>query len=162
MSDDYVDEKLKSFETELDETERKNNISYCAANVDAEKYLMFTHDELSSMSAQECAMAKYVISQHSVSIQKNLNRAIALRNWASRNLEILSSKDIVYDGTFFKYEVIRDKFIMNNSYAKKLSDIIIKEQGEIDSLSHIIASMKSMADSLSSLAYSKKETNGNY
>ena len=154
---DFVDTKRKDFEIEFTENERKNNINQCVSPVDTHKYLSFTPEQLNKLSAQECSVAKYMINQHALAIQRSLNKSVAVKNWASRNFDIVISKEIEYTGVFFRHEVVADKICIKNSYAKKLRDIIIAEQCKIDSLSYVIKTMQEMGNSLSSLAYSKKE-----
>lgn len=156
MSQTYVNEKLDDFKKNLDETERKSGVYFISRVNDAEKYLSLSPDELASMSLGDCIKARYATSQHALCIQRTINRSNAIKSWASRNLDIVISKDVVYDGTFFKYEVRRDQIISNNSYAKALNDIIIKSQSEIDILYGISQSIKEVSQSISNAIFIRK------
>lgn len=155
-----VDAKLAEFESTLSETERRAGILYVNKPLKIEEYLSLTEDEISKLSYHECSTIRWSLTQHSLYVQKMINRANAIKFWSSRNLDIVVSQEIEYDGTFFKHEVIRDKIIKRNSYAKALHDIFMNEQAKIEILNNTAQLIKDVSLSINNIMYSKKDEAG--
>jgi hypothetical protein len=157
---DYVKQKANEFEIELDDIERKLGLKHLVHNPEAERLLSLTEIELDKMTATECANAKYLLLQYALSVQKTMNRATAVRNWAERNINVILAKEFKNFSEFMKGEVKRQAVISNNTYAQRLGEFYNEQQGVIDTLIYIAQAANSIAGAFQTLCITKSKVEG--
>lgn len=159
---DYVTTKLEDFTTRVDNLELKIGLKHLVHNPEAEQLLSLSENELDKMTAGECANAKYILLQFALSIQKTINRATAIKNWANRNIDVIVSKKYFDYNEFLRIEYRRQCVINDDSYAAKLAEISNEHQAVIDSLSYIAQAANNLSSSFQTLFMAKNRTEGNY
>lgn len=154
---DYVDNRIKNIETQIEDIERSVGLKDIVYNVEAERLLGLSETDLDKMTAEECVNAKYILLQHALVIQKKLNRAITIKNWCERAITVILSKEYNNIDNFMTYEVKRESVVLGNGYASRLKDISVEQQQIIDVLSHLSMSISSIANSFQTLYMSKRK-----
>lgn len=158
----YVTTKVNEFTVQLDDVERKVGLKHLVINPEAERLLSLSETDLDKLTAQECAINKYILLQYALSIQKTINRATAVRNWAERNINVILAKEFKSFSEFMKSEVKRQAIISSNTYAQRLGEIYNEQQGIIDSLMYIAQAANSIANAFQTLFMSKSKVEGDY
>ncbi len=152
---DYVEDKLGKFEKRIDDIELKVGLNHIVHNPEAERLLSLSEIELDKMTADECAQAKYTVLQYALTIQKNINRAMAIKNWCERNINVIIAKEFGSLNEFMKMDIKRQTIININTYANRLAEISEGQQIVIDSLSYIAQASNSIAGAFQTLFMSK-------
>lgn len=156
MQSDYVNKKLQESIDRIENNDRTLGLSNLVHNPEAEKLLALSQNELDKMTAEECACAKYILSQHALVIQKTINRATSLKNWCERSIRTIIAKEYATYDSFMKYEVRRQFVVNGNEYGKQLDDIALEQELKIDNLNYIAQAINNMATSFQLLYNSKK------
>lgn len=159
---DYVEEKLQEHIVQLDDIELKIGIKNLVVNPESERFLSLSESELEKLTAEECAFGRYVLFQYAMSIQKKINRATALKNWAERNLSVILAKEFHSFNEFMKSEIKRQCLINNNTYAARLSLIYNEQMAIIDSYSYLSQNANNLANSFQLLFTSKQKVEKDY
>lgn len=125
-------------------------------NIDS--LLNISSQSLQKMSSYECNEVAYKLFCHNLSIQKRLNFLSAKRRWADNNLRFIVAKSFAnYGGDkYSKYEVIRDRIVADNIAAKSLFKLISECDLECDALNFLSSRIKDIADTMNSLAFTKR------
>ena len=153
---DYVDKKLQESIDKIDNNDRSLGLGHLVHNPEAEHLLALSQNELDKMTAEECANAKYILSQHALVIQKTINRATALKGWSERCIRTIIAKEYGQYDSFMKFEIRRQIVVNGNEYAKQLDEISVENELKIDSLSYVAQAVNNMAGAFQLLYNSKK------
>lgn len=159
---DYVNKRISNLEIELDDIERQIGLKDIVHNIEAERLLSLSEKELDKMTPDECANAKYILLQHSLVIQKKINRATSIKNWCERCITVILAKTYLSVDKFMTYEVKRETAALNDAYANRLKDISLEQQQIIDSLNYIGQAITAVANSFQTLFIAKKKTEHEY
>lgn len=153
---DYLDTKLDETIEVLNKLSTSLLLDRVNLNPEAEKYLMLEEDALSKMTPAELASGEYLLSAYGLVIQRKINRANAIKNWASRCLERIIAKRFNDFDQMMKYEIRKAAVALNDDYAKRLSDIISNQDAIIDDLTYLSQSINNISSSLGNLARIRK------
>jgi hypothetical protein len=160
--DDYVSGRVKELEVQLDDIEQTAGLKNCVQNIEAERLLGLSESDIDKMTAEECANAKYLLLQHSLVIQKRINRAIAVKNWADRGVTVIIAKTYNNLDKFMTYELKKETCALNDGFASRLREISVEQQQVIDSLNYMGQAITAVANSFQTLFMAKKKVEGHY
>jgi hypothetical protein len=159
---DYVDEKISNIEVQMEDIEQQLGLRDLVTNPEVERLLSLTESDLEKMTAEECAHAKYILLQHSLVVQKKVNRATAIKNWCEQCITVILAKNIADVDQFMTYELKRATIVKNNSYGERLREISLEQQQTIDSLNFIAQAISNLATSFNTIYSSKRKVEHEY
>lgn len=149
---DYVDKKLNEVLSKIERLSESLLMDKINVNNEVEKYFSMTEDTIDKMTAAELSCGEYILSAYGLVIQKKLNRANVIKNWASKSLERIIAKNYKSFAEMMKYEIRKASVALNDEYAKRLSDVIMEQDAVIDELTYISQSINNLSNSLGNLA----------
>lgn len=113
--------KIETLKQQIELILTKVGLHKIMYDVQVEKALNLTHDDLKGMSAEECGMTAYTLKQYALYLQVECNKHKNIMNWARRNIDIMVAKEYKNLGDkYTKYEVRRNILISINSAAESL------------------------------------------
>lgn len=126
-------------------------------DVQVEKALNLTHDDLKGMSAEECGMTAYTLKQYALYIQVETNKYQNVMGWAKRNIDALLAKEYSNIGDkYTKYEIKRNMLITMNSAATELYKQYIDAKIKYKALSNVSRNVSYIAETLLALQQTKR------
>ena len=154
----YVEERLESFESELNTLIANIGVSV-NNNIECNRILNLTYEEIKNLDSEDCSIYYIMLEQYALYIQQLTNRAISIQNWLNHNLNVIFGKEIQNIGTqFTKFEEKKISFINNNSYAFELNKKLLTVGAKCIELNAISGKISQIASSLNSLAKVKSWT----
>lgn len=159
----YVDEKLKELETELDRIESEARLSYVIGGKEIDDILLYSEEQLDKLTPDECDRASFLCLQYVVELQKKINRSRAIKGWANKKIDIvIGTQYNNYYKQFYPVEVIKNSIIADNSFAKRLYEVVQDQDSIIDTLSDMTKHITQMSLVLKNMGYNKKAENVTY
>lgn len=149
--EDYVNQKISQQISTLEKLSAKLLVDKININPEAEKYLSLHEQSLEKMTASELSVGEYILSAHSLMVQRTISRASAIKGWANKCIESLIAKNYNAEA-MIKYEIRKAQIALNDEYAKRLSEIISEQEMVIDELAYLAQSINSISNSLGNLA----------
>ena len=154
MSD--IEDKLKSFIERLDAYETRISLKTPANLPNIEEYMSLDKTQLHTMSDEDCGIAAVQLSQYATYLQREINRQLAIKNWAEANLHsLVAAHNNEYD-KFVKFEIKKFLIEKENGAAKKLNDILITAGARVDSLSYLTTRIQNQSETLLALQQTKR------
>lgn len=157
---DYVDQQLGTTVTRLEELSKTLLLDGLNINPEVEKFLSLREDDLGKMTPAELSIGEYIVSAHSLVIQRKSNRALAIKNWATKCLESIIAKTYKDFEGMMKYEIRRASVSISDEYASRLNEIVRDQEAVIDDLVYLSQSLTHISNSLGNLARIRNK--GNY
>lgn len=155
---DYVLGRVKEVETKISDIENVGRYQYVIGCAEIENILNYTETQLSKLTSEECDINSYQCAQYLIELQRRINKAKTIKNWSNENLSIVIAREYTNYKTdkFTPYEVVKYSVIGDNSYAKKLHEVIQEQDIIISSTYDIIKHVTMIANTFKNLSYSKK------
>jgi hypothetical protein len=163
QSSDKTDEQRKKMEEALNKFLSDIGIPQENPNTDlAKSYISISKDEMSLLNQSDCYERAFILNQHALFIQRQLNRETGRFKWADN---LLSKMAVSYynQNNGNKYATFDEKKISvanNDEVASKLQNIRNYSQLRMSELEFVSSSIKNMADTLKELGRMKGVKNG--
>jgi hypothetical protein len=143
QSSDKTDEQRKKMEEALNKFLSDIGIPQENPNTElAKSYISISKDEMSLLNQADCYERAFILNQHGLFIQRQLNRETGRFKWADN---LLSKMAVSY---------------YNDEVASKLQSIRNYSQLRMSELEFVSSSIKNMADTLKELGRMKGVKNG--
>jgi hypothetical protein len=155
----YVNEQMSKMIDTLNRMSESLLIDKINVNPQAEKYLSLQEEDIEKMTPAELCTGEYILSAYCFTVQRKLNRANAIKNWASRCLERIIAKTYKDYEQMMKFEVRKAAVALNDGYAKELYDIIATQESLVDDLTYASQSIINLSNSLGNLARVRSKNN---
>lgn len=161
---DYIGGKVKELETKIENVENICRYQFVIGCADIESIINYTDEQLSKLTPEECDTNQYLCIQYLIELQKKLNKAKTIKNWANENLNIVVAKEYnnYKSDKYTPHDIVKYNVISGNIYAKKLHEIIQDNEVVISSLYDITKHIGTMINTFKCLSYSKKGENVAY
>jgi len=151
-----IDQRREELEKVLAEYTDKVGIPNTNPNTDlAKSYLALSRDELNALSYRECYERAFILNQHGLFIQAQLNKENARYKWAEAQLGKMAIATQSNQQKWTQFEEKKLKVALNDQAASRLNDIRNYSQLRIASLDFVATSVKNMADTLKEIGRSK-------
>lgn len=148
---------LETLKHESDLTLNRLGLSKLFYDVNVEKSLSLTQDELKGMSAEECGIHAYTLKQYALYLQVEANKLSNIIQWAKRNIAAVLAKEYNNIGDkFTKYEIKRALFIQTNEYANKLYKQYISAKIQFNTIKELSKNISFISGTLSDLQNTKR------
>lgn len=159
----YVDEKLKELEADLDKIESEARLAYVIGGKEIDDILLWSEDQLEKLTPEECDRCAFLCLQYVIELQKKVNRARAIRNWANKKIDIVVGQEYTnYYKQYYPVDVIRASIIADNSFAKRLQEVAQSQETIVESLSDMTKHVTQLSLTLKNMGYNKKAENVSY
>lgn len=153
---DFVDRQMTDIVSKMESLSRNIFIEQVNVNQNAEAYLTMPQEGLEKMTADELGVGEAVLAQYGLAVQRKINRAKVLRNWAVKCLDKMIAKRYDAFDKFMKHEIRRMSITYDNEYAKRLDQIVMDQDGIIDELDYITQAVHGLAGAFANLARIRK------
>lgn len=150
--EDYVDNQLNGQIETLERLASSLVLDKINVNPEAEKYLVMREDDINKLTPAELATAEYILSAHSLVVQRKVNRAISIKGWATRCLDIIVARDYNEFDSYMRIEQRKAAVAKNDGFAKRLYDIITQQELIIDDLTYLSQNIHHISNTLGNLA----------
>lgn len=148
----YVEDQLKQLTEKIEKQFELFNLKNIPIDQSCRAYLTMSEDAIQRLSPEELAMAEIKLSSYAFAIQKHVNMANALKNWADRSIvRVIATTYKNYD-PMTKYEVRRELVIKENEYANRLGDICNEQQVIIDEFAYLAQATQHVSDAFGKLS----------
>jgi len=125
---------------------------------DINNILNLNENDLKTMSAEECSIAAFKLSQYGAYIQLLSNKCKARLNWSVSTLKVNFGKDILqYQAYSFEERLSQAR--QYNDVIRKISDLKTVAESKYNLLEGISYRVESMSKQLDGLSYSKRKIN---
>lgn len=165
MSDgiDYVDGKVKELEAKIDDLENSARLTYVIGGKEIDEILLYSNEQLDKLTPEECDRASFLCLQYVVELQKKVNRSRSIKGWASKNIDLIIGQEFDnYRTDFCPADIVKNKIISDNSYAKRLFGVIQEQDITIDTLYEMTKHVTQMSLILKNMGYNKKAEHESY
>lgn len=154
----YVANKLQEIDDQIDAIEKTFGLYTVLHNPNIDNILNISEDELDKLTSDECNLYGFACVQYCLSVQKNINRAKAIRGYLTKQLDLLIAKEYSNYKTdkFTPYEIVKNSVINGNGYALKINEHIMNQEIKISSLEDIIKHAQNMTMMFKNLSFTKK------
>jgi len=142
----YVDDKLNEIIKKIEKQASIFGINRVNVDTTCVGYLSMSEDELAKLTPEELCLAEIKLNVYSLTIQKYTNTATAIKNWAERCLNMVVAQEYNNFDKFVKYEVRRDSVIINNDYARRLSEVASEQSLIVDEMAYLSQSIHHISD----------------
>lgn len=149
-----TDEKLKELEEVLQSYLTKSGL-LIEPNIEANKYLKYSSNEIKSMTTEDLGVAAICLQQYSFHIQKMINHEIMVVNWCESNIRRTVAKYGHQFPTNYYLEKV-EKVTAENPWGRRLADIKKEAQARVDTLHYLSNSIKSYAESFLELQRTRR------
>lgn len=122
---------------------------------DVQLYLSMSRDALEKMGSEDAGIAAAILSGYAFYLGRAFNREIARVNWAKSTMKSLVANDL-NNHKAYSFEEKLLLSVKNNDVAGKLNNIAVYAQQRADRLNYMSASVKNLADALTSIQRSKQ------
>ena len=154
MSD--IEDRLKTFIEQLDAYETRISLKTPAGLSNIDEFMSLDKTKLHTMCDEDCGIAAVELSQYATYLQREINRQLAIKNWAESNLHALvASHNGEYD-KYVKFEIKKFLIEKENVAAKKLNNIFVTASSRVDSLSYLTTRIQNQSDALLALQQTKR------
>lgn len=128
---------------------------------DISRYINLNEPKLKAMSAEECSMGAYLLSQEALFVQSEINKYQAQFDFAKAKIKrSVAAKLSEYGGKFATNETREILAIRDNSYAQDMLVVANKCERIIARLQYIPTQLRAMSDKLDNY-YNYKMRTGN-
>lgn len=149
---DYVDQQMNGTVERLESLSKTLLLDGININPEVEKFLSLREDDLGKLTPAELSIGEYIVSAHSLVIQRKINRALAIKGWALKCLESIVAKTYKdFDG-MMKYEIRKASVAISDEYAGRLNEIVRDQEAVVDDLTYLSQSLTHISNSLGNLA----------
>lgn len=154
----FVEIKIESLNEQIDAIEKQFGLYTIVHNPNIDNILNISEDELDKLTSDECNLYGFSCVQYCMSIQKNINRAKAVRNYLNRHMSLLVAKEYPQykSDKYSTYELVKDNVINGNEYARYIHDYILNQDIKITSLEDIIKHAQNMTMMFKNLSFTKR------
>lgn len=152
-----VADRLKQFEDNLEQYSVSLGLNFIKYNNAVQRAFDLSEQDIKNMDAAELGEISYFLSNYSLYIQKESNREIAKKNWASANLNKIVANNSSGFSQYMKYEEKVCNICNTNSAALELNKIIVACSTKIDELTGVADKLNSMAYRLDELHKTKRK-----
>ncbi len=142
----YVDEKLKEIVIKIEKQSAIFAINKVSIDTTCMGYLGMSEDQLAKLTPEELCLAEIKLNVYALTIQRHTNTATAIKNWADRCLNLVVAEQYNNFDKYTKYEVRRDMVIINDEYAKRLSEIVNEQTLIIEEMAYLSQSVHHISD----------------
>lgn len=149
---DYVNQRISENVDKLEALSKSLLLDRINVNNEAEKYLSLGEDDLDKLTAVELAHGEYLLSAYSLCIQRKINRANAIKNWANKSIERIIAKNYNAYDKMMKYEIRKAMIAVNDDFAKRLYGVVAEQDLILDELTYLSQSVNAISNSLGNLA----------
>jgi len=142
----------------LDEYEQKLGLpqhSPPGTEQELEIYLNQDRTEIECLDATQCASLNYRLNQYAFYLQRCINLERCRFQWANAHLKETVAPQLQNYDKYMKYEVKVSLICKENSYAKKLQDIINHTEQRITRLDSLSYNLQALSKTLSDLQRAK-------
>lgn len=152
-----ADESLEKFLATTEKYISSEGIVDKKVNPEVELVLSLKADQISNLTAEQCAEVAYLLYAYCSHIQKVYNKNLAKLEWCNNALWRILAKEIDQYGTkYTKYEQKYQQAIAGNDFARKVNEIKLHVEARVLWLTDKTRDIRKMADSLMEL--SKRKT----
>lgn len=148
----YVEDRLRELTEKIEKQYELFNISKISIDQSCRAYLTMSEDSIQRLSPEELAMAEIKLSSYAFSIQKHINTANAIKNWADRSIVSIIAKTYKNFDPMTKYEVRRELVVQDNEYASRLNVICGEQQVTLDEFAYLAQAVQHVSDAFGKLA----------
>lgn len=153
----YTEKKIKGFIAKLEEQYNAFKLDSVIPDITVPTYLNVCDEQIYKMSPEDLRLAELKISAYAFCIQKHINRATAIKNYAQKLLGmVVASKHREYS-PYVKYDVMEKDIIRTDIYAKKIDEIMEEQQMKIDEFNFLSQSLNKVAESFGKIATSRRK-----
>ena len=142
----YVDDKLNEIIKKIEKQASIFGINRVNVDTTCVGYLSMSEDELAKLTPEELCLAEIKLNVYALTIQKYSNTATAIRNWADRCLNLVVAQQYNNFDKWMKYEVRRDSVILNDEYARRLSEVANEQVLIIEEMAYLSQSIHHISD----------------
>lgn len=161
----YVNEKIKELEETIDKIEAQARLTYVIGGKEIDEILLYSNEQLDKLTPEECDRCSFLCLQYVIELQKKINRSKTIKGWAWKNIDVIIGQE--YNNyhspkDYCPADVIKNKIIADNSYAKKLFSVAQEQDITIDILYDMTKHVTQMSLVLKNMGYNKKVENVSY
>lgn len=151
-----IDEKLQEFIKSLDDYEKRIQLVTPQKPSDIDSYMDIAADKLKLMTDDECGTAAVKLTQYNIYLQREINRQVAIKNWAKANIDAFIAETWNQYDKFIKVDIRQYLIEKENNAAARLNKIYITASSRVDSLSYITGRIDSQSQALLALQQTKR------
>ena len=129
-----------------------------------DKYLNLSKHELRALGEEECGEIAYMLVQYSMYIQKQMNRHVAIKNWATSYANVIigrTSDNYEVNGKYTSFEEKKLRIYAHDDVAQILNGFIVEAQKRIDTLTFMSSKVESLSKVMTNLQQTKRRSKSN-
>lgn len=154
---DYVEMSMAKIVDKIEKQSELFGLQRVNVDKSCSSYLTMSEDELARLSPEELCLAEIKLSSYAFCIQKHINVANSLKNWAGRCISLLVAKEHFNFDKFMSSETRRYYLCNSDEYAKRLETIMFDQQLIVDEFSYLSQSVQHVSDAFGKLARIKRK-----
>lgn len=149
---DYIDEELAKIVSKIEQQHHLFGLNKVKIDQSTPVYLSMTEDEISRLSPEELSVAEIKLASFGFAIQKHLNMSHAIRNWANRNIDLVTAKSYSLYDKWMKFDERRCCIMLDNQYGERLSYIVDEHSIYIDEFAYLSQAVQHVSDAFGRLS----------
>jgi hypothetical protein len=151
-----IDTKLQEFIKSLDDYEQRIQLITPQKPSDIDLYMDIAAEKLKLMTDDECGTAAVKLTQYNIYLQREINRQVAIKNWAMANINAFIAESWDQYDKYIKVDIRQYLIEKENSAAARLNKIYITASTRVDSLSYITGRIDAQSQALLALQQTKR------
>lgn len=153
-----TEELLAEAQSHLDNFENIHNLATPYLPNNALEALELTYDELTKLSADQCAQYSYILEQYSLYLQRIVNKESATLDWLTNQLDKLVCDKLTNYDQYTKHDIKIKLIAKENNVVNNLLQQINFTKQKLARLEYIPSAIKSISKALDSIKHSKIST----
>lgn len=151
-----IDAKLQDFIKSLDDYEQRIQLTTPQKPLDIDQYMDISADKLKLMTDDECGTAAVKLTQYNIFLQREINRQVAIKNWAMSNINAFIAETWDQYDKYIKTDIRQYLIEKENTAAARLNKIYITASSRVDALAYITGRIDSQSQALLALQQTKR------